>query len=88
MRIKYKFEMMELDDHVVAVPVGEDASVFRGVIKLNETSADIFDLLKEETTEKSIVDALETQYDAPRSVLEADVKKCLDEFRERDILVG
>lgn len=87
MRAKYKFEMMELDDRFVAVPIGADAQTFQGVIKLNKTSADILELLKDETTEKALVDALEIKYEAPRSLLEADVKKCLDEFRERDIIV-
>lgn len=87
MRAKYKFEMMKLDDRFVAVPIGAEAQTFQGVIKLNETSADILELLNEETTEKELVDALEIKYEAPRSLLEADVKKCLDEFRERDIIV-
>jgi hypothetical protein len=78
---------MKLEGKTVAVPVGENVDEFRGVVKLNESSAFIFDLLKEETSMEAIVTALEREYDAPRSVIEADVKKCLEEFEERGLLV-
>jgi len=87
LRLKYQFEKMKLEGKTVAVPVGENVDEFRGVVKLNESSAFIFDLLKEETSMEAIVAALEREYDAPRSVIEADVKKCLEEFEERGLLV-
>lgn len=87
MRLKYQFEKMKLEGKTVAVPVGENVDEFRGVVKLNESSAFIFDLLKEETSMEAIVTALEREYDAPRSVIEADVKKCLEEFEERGLLI-
>lgn len=55
MRLKYTFENMELDDRVVAVPVGDGAQEFRGIVKLNESAAEIFDLLKDETTEAAVI---------------------------------
>lgn len=61
-RLKYRFETMELDDRAVAVPVGNSAREFRGVIKLNESAAEIFDLLREETTEEEIVASLVQRY--------------------------
>jgi len=88
MKNKYTFEKMELDGEIVAVPVGENVDEFRGVVKLNETSAFIFDLLKEEISMDEIVEALEKEYDAPRSIIAADVKKCLEEFEERGLLVS
>lgn len=87
MRLKYQFEKMKLEGKTVAVPVGENVDEFRGVVKLNESSAFIFDLLKEETSMEAIVAALEREYDAPRSVIEVDVKKCLEEFEERGLLI-
>ena len=86
MRLKFQFEKMELEGKTVAVPVGENVDEFRGVVKLNESSAFIFDLLKEETSMEAVVEAMEKEYDAPRTVIEADVKKCLEEFEERGLL--
>lgn len=87
MRLKYTFEKMDLDDQIIAVPVGEAAGEFRGVVKLNETAAFIFDLLTEDMTEEAIVDALEKEYDAVREVLAADVHRYVNEFREKGLLI-
>lgn len=87
MRLKYQFETMNLEDQVVAVPVGADVNKFRGVVKLNETSAFIFGLLAEDTTEEAIVDAMEKEYDAPLSVITEDVRKIIAEFEEKGLLI-
>jgi len=87
LRLKYRFETMELEGETIVVPVGENVDQFRGVVKLNETAAFIFNLLKEETSEEAIVDAVEKEFDAPRSVIAADVKKYLVEFREKGLLI-
>ena len=58
MKLKYSFENMELDDYVLAVPVGNDAQNFRAAIRLNSSAVEIFDMLKEETSEDEIVSAL------------------------------
>lgn len=55
MKLKYNFENMELDDLIVAVPVGEGVQEFRGVVKLNESAAEIFELIKTETNENAVV---------------------------------
>lgn len=86
MRLKYQFETMNLEDRIIAVPVGANVNEFHGVVKLNETSAFIFGLLANETTEEAIVDAMEKEYDAPRSVIEEDVKRCIAEFKEKGLL--
>ena len=62
MKLKYNFETMELDDQIVAVPVGEGSQEFRGVVKLNESAMEIFSLLKEETTEEAVIAALRQRY--------------------------
>ena len=36
MKLRCSFEMMDLDDHFVAVSLGEDDQGFHGVIKLNK----------------------------------------------------
>jgi len=87
MHLKYKFEMMELGDQFVAVPVGEGAEHLHGVIKLNETAALIFKLLEEETTEKAIIQKLLTEYDIPEEVVTKDLSNYIQTFQEKDILV-
>ena len=87
MKLKYKFEMMSLEDQMVAIPVGEEAGEFVGVVKLNETAAFIFNLLKDETTEETIIDALDKVYNVPREKLTNDVRRAINEFQEKGLLV-
>ena len=62
MKSHYSFEIMELDDEMVAVPVGGETEHFHGVIKVNETAAAILQLLEEDTTEDEIVASLMKEY--------------------------
>ena len=55
MKAKYTFEIMEIDDQMMAVPVGEVADELHGILKLNQSAAAILELLKEETSEEEIV---------------------------------
>ena len=79
--------MMSLEDQMVAIPVGEEAGEFLGVVKLNETAAFIFNLLKDETTEETIIDALDKVYNVPREKLTNDVRRAINEFQEKGLLV-
>jgi len=58
MKLKYEFEMLELDDHIVAVIVDDSPEGFHGIIKLNDSAAEIFNLLQNENTEEDIVKQL------------------------------
>ncbi len=55
----------------ILVPTGN--AEFSGIVKGNETLGIIFELLKTDTTQEHIVDAMLQQYDAPREVIEKDV---------------
>lgn len=49
MKLKYNFTIMDIGDEFAAVPVGDDAAKFHGMLKLNAVSADILEQLKEDT---------------------------------------
>lgn len=87
MRLKYEFKIMKLNDQSVAVPVGDGAYDFHGVIKMNDTAVSILNLLKDETTIESIVEALSQEYDVQQEKLAADVERYIKEFQEKGLLV-
>ena len=87
MHVKNTLEPMELDDQIIAVPVGELAKEYHGVIKLNETGAFLLEHLKEETTEEDLVAALAKEYDLPPKRLTQDVHNYLALFRAKGFLV-
>ncbi len=79
MRLKPNFITQDIDGTQFLIPIGGEA--FSGVVRSNEPAAFLVDLLKEETTETALVDAMCAEYDAPREVLAADVAEVLNKLR-------
>ena len=89
MKLKYDFETMEMDDQFVAVPVGEEAEdALHGIIKLNESAAVIFDLLKKETTEDAIVEAMKKDYNASEEQIREYVHGFVDNLAKQGMIEG
>lgn len=89
MKLKYEFETMEMDDQVVAVPVGDDAEeALHGIIKLNDSAAVIFGLLKKETTEDEIVEAMKKQYKASEEQIRDYVRGFVDYLAKEGLMEG
>ncbi len=86
MKAKYRFEIMDLDDGLVAVPVGEGAEKFRGVVKVNETAAAILKLLAEDTTEEQIVDAVMKEYAGDRAEIAGFVRETVEKLISEGIV--
>lgn len=53
---------------------------------LDEVGTRIWQLVGEERSVAGIVDALETEYDAPRETLEADVRRILSELEKLGVV--
>ena len=62
MKLRYEFSVMEMDGEYMAVPVGENAGSFNGMLRMNEVSAEILDLLKENTTPEAVHRILRERY--------------------------
>lgn len=86
MKLKLSFETMELDDQIVAIPVGEFRESYEGVILVNETGALILKLLMKATSEEEIVQRICELYEVPKEKASSDVRKYIEEFRKRDFL--
>ena len=87
MKLKYNFTTNQVADKIVAVAVGEDLNKFNGFIKMNDTGAFIFNLLKNETTEEEIVAACLKQYpDATEEEARETVAGFVAELKKEDII--
>ena len=69
MKAKYSFEIMDLEDGLVAVPVGDGAEQFHGVLKVNESAVEILKLLEQETSEDAIVETLRKEYEGEKETI-------------------
>ena len=86
MKTKYSFEVMDLDDGLVAVPVGDGAEKFRGVLKVNETAVAILKLLEKETTENAIVDTLLKEYSGDKEQIAGYVHEYIEKLKAEGIV--
>jgi len=62
MKLAVEMAVMELDGEWNAVAVGDDSTKFRGMLRLNETAADIIKMLAEDTDEETINRELANKY--------------------------
>ena len=63
MKLRFEFSIMEMGNgDISAVPVGEGAEKFHGMLQLNEDSLEIFERLKEHTTPYELHDFLKEKH--------------------------
>lgn len=87
MKLRYNFVTNKVADKIVAVAVGEDAEKFNGFIKMNETGAYIFNMLKNDVTEDEIVASLEKEYEGvTKEELRNTVKEFIARLKESDVM--
>ena len=80
MKIKKGFVLRRVMGNYVVVAVGEASKKFRGMIKLNETAAEVWKGIDKGLSASEICDALCEEYEVERSVVEKDVEKVVAEL--------
>ena len=86
MKLNKDIMLGNIDGRDFAIATGELYKTFNGIINNNPSANFIFNLLKTEQTEDSIVQAMLEKYDAPEEVIRADVRELLDVIRKAGIL--
>ena len=74
------FLLQNVAGTIVVVPVGEAISQFPGMMRLNETGAYLWDLLEQEQTVSSLVEALIAQYDVDEMTARGDVEAFIEKL--------
>ncbi len=86
MHLKREFIARTTGEEALLVPAG--GTGFSGMVRVNRTRCAILDLLREETTEAQIVEAMKSRFDAPEDVIVRDVKKALAELQKIGAIDG
>ncbi|MBO4854743.1 MAG: PqqD family protein [Oscillospiraceae bacterium] len=87
MKLKAGWMLTELSDEYIAVPTGESAEGFRGIVRLNETGKDVFQGLLDGLTEAQIAEKLLERYDGiDRQGAEMAVKRVVDLLKKEGLL--
>ena len=77
-----QFIMRKVADKYVIVPVEEAAVLYHGILSVNTTGAEIWDLLTQPQTEDTLTDALVAKYEVAREIAQADVRHFLTKLRK------
>ncbi len=63
MKLKCSFEMVNIDDEIIAVPCGKGADKITGVLKMNKEGGEILGLLQNDISEEEIIEKIVSKYD-------------------------
>ena len=86
MKLKNRIVTNSIDGESFAIATGEAAKEFNGLVKNNPTAAFIFELLKTEQTEDSIVDAMLEKYEVDEPTVRADVRELLALLKSKNLI--
>ena len=80
MKLKREFIARDTGSESILVPLG--GAGWAGVVKGNRTLGAILGLLREDTAEAAIIDAMKRRFDAPEADIARDVEHALSELRK------
>ena len=86
MKLKCALENIELDDEMIAIPVGNGAENLHAMLRINETASDILALLKEETTEEEVVREMLKIYNTDEATMTKSVHAFLEKLSAAGVL--
>lgn len=86
MKLKDGIVTNSIDGESFAIATGKAAKDFNGLIKNNPTAAFIFELLKKEQTEDSIVNAMLDKYEVDEETVRKDVRTLLELLKSKNLI--
>ena len=92
MKINKNFVIREMNESdgkksYYAIAVGKAAKDFRGMVKLNETSHEVYEYVKSGLSEDEIVQKMLEVYDADKEVIEKSVKSTIETLKSVNAII-
>ena len=86
MKIKGELLLREVAGEIIAIPVGQTALQFNGMICLNEVSALIWKGLQAGKTNEALLESILEEFEVSPEDAAADLEEFLRNLRENDLL--
>ena len=86
MKIKEGFVLREVANQAIVIAVGKASESFKGMIKMNQTSKDIWNYIQKGLDVEDIVLEMKKKYDVDETVIRKDVLYIISVLREHNIL--
>ena len=87
MKIKDGFILRKVGRQYIVAATGSASKDFNGMIRLNASSAFVFELLKNDISRDEIVQKLMAEYDVDPDTAQADVDRFLAAMKEAGAIV-
>ena len=86
MKIKDGFVIREVMGNFVVIATGEVSRDFHGMVKLNDTAAEIWGYVAEGKELDAIVAEMLSKYDVDEAKLRADIESTLETFKKQGFI--
>ena len=83
MKIKEGFVIRKVMGNHVVIATGAQSRSFHGMVKLNDTAAEIWELIAKGLDEDAIVEKMSEDYEVDADTLRADVQKTVKTLVEQ-----
>lgn len=80
MKMKSNFQIVNIVDEYMAIPVGDEMTSFGGTVLLNEVSAFLLEHMKKDITKDELIDQLLTEYDVDPERAKKDVEDTISKL--------
>jgi len=86
MKVKTDYILRKVGKQYVVAATGQSSREFHGMIRLNESAAYVFDLLKKDRTEQELVEALMAEYKVDEAEAREDISAFIGTLKEAGAL--
>lgn len=86
MKIKDGYILKKVAGENIVIATGEARLSFNGIITFNEVGAEVFERLDGTRTFEQIVDEIAAIYNAPREIIESDIKKLIEKMKNHGLI--
>lgn len=87
MHIVSGFHVRQILDEIIAVPGGDAARQFTGIISLNEIGRFLFEALRADQSVDTLVRAVLEEYEIDADTARSDVNEFLEQLRGAGLLI-
>jgi hypothetical protein len=85
-KVKEGLIFKKIDNEYFAVPVGSLTNLFRGIITLNKSSADIWPLLVKGSSKEQLISSIREIYDVQEEQVDKDITILLNTLEKHGLL--
>lgn len=86
MHLNTDFELVELADEHLAIPVGEKATSFKGVVTISNSAYFLLSKMNISRSKEELLELLVNEFDVDKAVAQADLDEFLKEMLEMGVI--